>query len=193
MCKESKECKVKFLLNMKKQPEENDKTFYEVRVEKTGEHEHTDTTKQLRGNLCWTIKAASPFTEEFEKVQIESTEDLSESGEENLLLNHDLIDLMQKFYMPYIFIWVGFVFRKMNPKYSITRIDQGCIEKYFGTCKRAKRHEAIVPAKYVLDSFQTVLANSIMLTKPKTKKRKQGKNDGNFKIIFLVIYYSFLI
>ena len=38
---------------MKKQPEENDKTFYEVRVEKTGEHEHTDTTKQLRGNLCW--------------------------------------------------------------------------------------------------------------------------------------------
>ena len=53
MCKESKECKVKFLLNMKKQPEENDKTFYEVRVEKTGEHEHTDTTKQLRGNLCW--------------------------------------------------------------------------------------------------------------------------------------------
>ena len=84
-------------------------------------------------------------------------------------------------------------FTKMNPKYSITRIDQGCIEKYFGTCKRAKRHEAIVPAKYVLDSFQTVLANSIMLTKPKTKKRKQGKNDGNFTIMFLVIYYSFLI
>ena len=85
---------------------------------------------------------------------------------------------MQKFYMPYIFIWGGFVFRKMNATYSITRIDQGCIEKYFGTRKRAKRHEAIVPAKYVLDSFQTVLANSIMLTKPKTTKRKPTKQDG---------------
>jgi hypothetical protein len=77
--------------------------------------------------------------------------------------------------MPYIFIWGGFVFRKMNPTYSITRIDQGCIEKYFGTRKRAKRHEAIVPAKYVLDSFQTVLANSIVLTKQKKLKKKTNK------------------
>jgi hypothetical protein len=58
---------------------------------------------------------------------------------------------------------------------SNTRIDQGCIEKYFGTRKRVKCHEAIVPAKYVLDSFQSVLANSIVLTKEKKLKKKTIK------------------
>jgi hypothetical protein len=64
----------------------------------------------------------------------------------------------------------------MDPNYSITRIDQGCIEKYFGTRKRAKRHEPKVPAKYAPDTFQTVLTNSIIFTKPKTKKQKITKN-----------------
>ena len=105
--------------------------------------------------------------------------DTSQPGDENVLFNVDLIYFMQNFYMPFILIWGGFVFRKMDPTYSITRIDQGCIEKYFGTRKRAKRHEPIVPAKYALDSFQTVLANSIIFTKSKTKKAKNNKkNDG---------------
>ena len=77
--------------------------------------------------------------------------------------------------MPYIFIWGAFVFRNMDPTYSITRIDQGCIEKHFGTKKRVKGHQPINPAKYVLDSFQTVLANSIMFTKPKQNKKEKLK------------------
>ena len=98
-----------------------------------------------------------------------------QQGDENVLFNVDLIYFMQNFHMPYIFIWGGFVFRKMDPNYNITRIYQGCIEKYFSTRKRAKRHEPIVPAKYALDSFQTVLANSIIFSKSKTKKAKNKK------------------
>ncbi len=42
-------CKVIFILAIKEKPEESEKTFFEVKVEKIGEHEHSETAKQLRG------------------------------------------------------------------------------------------------------------------------------------------------
>ena len=38
-----------FILAIKEKPEESEKTFYEVKVEQIGEHEHSETAKQLRG------------------------------------------------------------------------------------------------------------------------------------------------
>jgi hypothetical protein len=38
--------------------------------------------------------------------------------------------------MPYIFIWAGFVFRKIETA-NITRLSQGVIEKHFATIRGA--------------------------------------------------------
>ena len=121
----------------------------------------------------------------FEKIQndcvIEFMEDDStdeyESFKLNPLYNPDLIDYFQKYYLPYIFIWGAYAFRNMDPDYSITKIDQGCIEKYFGTMKRIRGHLPIVPARHVLHSLRTVLANNAMLT----TKSKKGKRKVNSK------------
>ena len=81
--------------------------------------------------------------------------------------------------MPYIFIWGGYIFRNMDPSYSVTKIDQGCIEKYFGTIKRIRGHQPIVPvpAKHVLHSMKYVLANCIIITAPKAMKRKRAEHE----------------
>ena len=106
-----------------------------------------------------TIKSASPFTRVFEKIQEESTDLTTDlSGETNPLYYPQLINYLQKFFMPYIFIWGALVFRKMDPDCKITKIDQGCIEKYFGSIKHVRGHQPIVPARHVLDSYKTVLS-----------------------------------
>lgn len=122
-----------------------------------------------------TIKSASPFTVVFNKIQAEVSECVS--GEENLLYNINLINYLQNFYMPYIFIWSGYVFRNMDPSYSLTKIDQGCIEKYFGTIKRIRGHQPIVPAKHVLHSLRFVLANSIIFTGSQQSLKRKRKED----------------
>ena len=88
--------------------------------------------------------------------------------------------------MPYIFIWSALVFRKIDPDCQITKIDQGCIEKYFGSIKHVRGHQPIVPARHVLDSYKTVLANSIILTEKakQEKKIKKAKNEGTFFLEF---------
>ena len=110
--------------------------------------------------------------------------DDSESGEENLLYYPEFIKFLQSFFMPYIFIWGGYIFRNMDSTYSITKIDQGCIEKYFGTTKRVRGNIPLVPAKHVLLSFKTVIANCVMFTETqelRTKHRETGKQKDDCK------------
>ena len=71
----------------------------------------------------------------------------------------------------------------MDPSYSITKIDQGCKERYFGTIKHIRGHQPIVPAKHVLDSFKTVLANSIMFKKSAKPIKKPTTDDCKFLIL----------
>ena len=110
----------------------------------------------------------------FEFMEDDSTDEY-ESFKLNPLYNPDLIDYFQKY--TYIFIWGAYAFRNMDPDYSITKIDQGCIEKYFGTLKRIRGHLPIVPARHVLHTLRTVLANNAMLT----TKSKKGKRKENSK------------
>ena len=72
----------------------------------------------------------------------------------------------------------------MDPDCKITKIDQGCIEKYFGSIKHVRGHQPIVPARHVLDSYKTVLANSILFTEKakQEKKTKKAKNEGKIEL-----------
>ena len=52
-CKESKDCEAKYVLSIRNKPVEDDKTFYQVSVQKIGEHIHNELKSQLRGYvLC---------------------------------------------------------------------------------------------------------------------------------------------
>ena len=58
----------------------------------------------------------------------------------NYLFNIDLILFLNENFMPYIFIWSGFIFRNLNFKgkngETITHLTSGSIEKEFGTIKK---------------------------------------------------------
>ena len=71
------------------------------------------------------------------KIEKETKIDKSLSFSDNLLFNSIFINFLQDNFMPYIFIWAGYVFRCLEYKdkfgNTITHITQGSIEKYFGT------------------------------------------------------------
>ncbi len=106
-----------------------------------------------------TIKEQSPFTEVFQQLQASYQTKGGESS--NPLYNIEYLNFLQFYFMPYIFVWSGFVYRGMN----ITRLTQGTIEKYFGTRKNLIKN-AMVPARYINATLKIVLANCL-----------QGKNE----------------
>jgi hypothetical protein len=56
-------------------------------------------------------KANSPFTKEFTDTENEVFIQSESSKPDNLLFNLDFITFLQSNFMPYIFIWSGYVFR----------------------------------------------------------------------------------
>ena len=78
--------------------------------------------------------------------------------------------------MPYIFIWSGFVLQMDGA--NITRLSQGVIEKHFGT-KRWEIPKPIVPARYILSSIKTALADCAILES--CNKISEDKDEGNIK------------
>ena len=108
-----------------------------------------------------TIKSNSPFTQEFLKIEFETTTDDSNHLTENCLFNLHFIKFLQNNFMPYIFIWAGFIFRNIDSKdkygNTLTHITQGSIEKHFGTTKIANGHIGLYPAEYATSSANTVI------------------------------------
>ena len=71
----------------------------------------------------------------------ETKTDTNDSLTANYLYNIDFISFLNYNFMPYIFIWSGFIFRNLNFKgkngETITHLTSGSIEKEFGTIKKA--------------------------------------------------------
>ena len=104
-----------------------------------------------------TIKSASPFTQDYLDIENHLRDDLLTTGEQNLLFNLEYIKFLQSNFMPYAFIWAGFIYREMDKQEKVTRLTQGCIEKFFGTTKRI-RGQPIVPARHVIESMKSAIA-----------------------------------
>ena len=105
----------------------------------------------------------------------------------NLLFNEDFIIFLQYHFMPYIFIWSGFVYRQMDGA-NITRLSQGVIEKHFGT-KRRELPKPIVPARYIISSLKTALADCAVLQS--YHKSSDDIEEGNI-IIIIITYNSYI-
>ncbi|CAF1060058.1 unnamed protein product, partial [Brachionus calyciflorus] len=95
-----------------------------------------------------TIKDSSPFTHHFNKIKIETINNLDQSNLPNVFYNKNFIDLLSENFLPYAFIWSGFVFRNLVTEETITRLTNGTIEKYFATRKKLVKN-CKEPAFYV--------------------------------------------
>ena len=80
-----------------------------------------------------TVKTASPFTKVFLSIEREAIIKKLSNFSENLLFNIEFVNFLQNNFMPYIFLWAGFVFRGIQAKdkngETITHVTQGSIEK----------------------------------------------------------------
>ena len=137
-----------------------------------------------------TIKSNSPFTNEFLKIQNETKID-SSNLTENSLYNLAFIKFLQNNFMPYIFIWAGYVFRNLDAKNkfgnAITHITQGTIEKHFGTTKIANGHIGLYPAEYATSSASAVITNCKMV-KSAVVSTKTSKTNSNFLFKHLISF-----
>ncbi len=131
----------------------------------------------LHSRKASTTKAASPFTEVF--LEIEFASKIGVCNTLNLLYNPDYIQFLQYHFMPYIFIWSGFVYRQMDGE-NITRLSQGVIEKHFGT-KRREIPKPIVPARYIFSSLQIYTALAVCAILESCNKISEDKDEGNIK------------
>jgi hypothetical protein len=137
-------------------------------------------------------KANSPFTKEFTDTENEVFIQSESSKPDNLLFNLDFITFLQSNFMPYIFIWGGYVFRDLDAVdkygYQITHLTQGSLEKHFGTIKKDHGHTAMYPAQYANEIVSSIIT-SCQVVKPIIKKAKKIKSEYFFNILSTSFYY----
>lgn len=106
--------------------------------------------KEFDARTRATIKSQSPFTEHYVAVEEGAKKNYSSDDQLDLnpYFNPPFLVFIQKEYMPYAFIWSGFVFRGLPFKKSTTHLTDGSIEKTICTRKALIDH-ALSPAEYI--------------------------------------------
>ena len=89
-----------------------------------------------------TIKSASPFTNIFKQIIDFTKLDTTDSLADNYLFYTDYIFFLQEDFMPYIFIWSGYIFRNINFKGKNDNDDTDIIidEELSTNMKKSKYH-----------------------------------------------------
>ena len=115
------------------------------------------------------------------KIEEDFRPTLSVDLPDNPLFNDEFIKYLQNNFMPYIFIWAGYIFRGLTIKgrngETITHTTQGSIEKHWKS-KIANGHKGLYPAEYAEEAISVVLAScqadkSTVLKKSSNEKSKQ--------------------
>ena len=79
-----------------------------------------------------TIKEASPFTKDFQEIQVKVVNKQPLKGVNNGLHRPSFINFLQKNFMPYAFIWSGFAFGSIDDELPYTcHITNGTVENKF--------------------------------------------------------------
>ena len=127
--------------------------------------EKDDETEFLfvdENNLFETIKEGSPFTQHFEKIYEETIDNLIECKtiDKNPLILHEFIQLLLNQYMPYCFLWSGFVLKNLcddDDDNIITRWNNGACEKIFGRRKfKGKDFKNVNPRQFVVETYSLI-------------------------------------
>lgn len=138
-------------------------------IEKSNNEYDPFTQGSIRGN--------SPFNKIFQDIFIKVSKQLSSEssdGEPNSFYCPDLIDHLLKHYMPYSFLWSGFVLRDTG----LTRLTNGALETYNGTRKR-KVTKNRLPHHYLTKNFTTFQGHTMEYLNNLAKSKKNNANESN--------------
>ncbi|CAF0770138.1 unnamed protein product [Brachionus calyciflorus] len=147
---------------------------------------YLSTMGELKTNLCQiesecdqddrtifkksTIKEASPFTAHFINIKQEAINySKIKNGDINHIRNDSYIDFLEKNFLPYAFVWSGFVFRNLN----ISRLTNGTIEKFFATRKNLVK-SSVQPGVYINLTSDVALGQALRFT---NKLLNQDESD----------------
>ena len=106
------------------------------------------------------IASNSPFTKHFKNIienVLDDTQKLVgiEEIEDNLYYVPEFVDFLMIRFMPYCFIWSGFVIRGLNNQNTRTRLANGAIENHFYSYKgMGHRHLRLLPAQNATKSYK---------------------------------------
>lgn len=123
------------------------------------------------------IKLSSPFTRHFEQIKqevLQQVNAVSPASEENPHYNSEYIDHLLNKFMPYCFIWCGFVFKGT----SLTRLTNGSVENFNRFFKSTKKTK-VLPHRHM--AFEFGIINGLCqeyltgLNDPGTKTQSQHK------------------
>ncbi len=118
----------------------------------------SDDQAEIKRNAS-TIKAGSPFSKYFLDLENETKliEQPSNKLIDNLLHNQKFVDFLQENFMPYMFLWTGFVLRGQDfVNQHTTHLTDSSIENFFYARKRMFP-EAVAPARYILGTSYITL------------------------------------
>ena len=121
---------------------------------------------KIRNKSTPTIKSSSPFTQHFKNISCRILEELENSAlnttnlDDNVHYFPEFISFLLEKYMPYCFIWSGFVIRDLNDTNLRTRFTSGTIEKHFASRKgMGSFHNRLLPEQYASKAYQLYIGN----------------------------------
>lgn len=116
-----------------------------------------------------------PFTKHFESIYEDVKKSIEDSAQfdPNYQASPEFIEFLLNKYLPYCFIWAGFVFKGLR---NTTRVTNGSIEKFFAT-KKSVIKKAVLPHVYVNTTFDTTIGYTTNFMKLKLKKQQNGESQ----------------
>jgi hypothetical protein len=129
-----------------------------------------------------TIKNKSPFTHHFKEI-FEQTKPHCNAGiddfqETNTFYNLSFIELLNERFLPYAFIWSGFVFKtlKTDDANQLTRLTNGAVESFFNFRKNLVS-TPLQPAIYIKKTIGNALAQIKFTKNQKVNKDCEEESD----------------
>ena len=131
--------------------------------------------KQIQDQMPFTLHFQAIFESCFNIVKFESEKQTN--YDQNVYYCPQFIQLLIEYYLPYSFLWAGFVLRDIyNPNgtgvatntannsnnYYVTRLTNSCVRK-FSSSKKQKGLENVLclPDKYASDSYKSIKSNCV--------------------------------
>jgi hypothetical protein len=127
--------------------------------------------KQIQDQMPFTLHFQTIFEKCFNIVKFESEKQTN--YDQNVYYCPQFIQLLIDHYLPYSFLWAGFVLRDIyNPgtssqqqpqnNFNVTRLTNSCVRKYSANKKQKGLENVLcLPDKYASDAYKTIKTNCI--------------------------------
>lgn len=139
------------------------------------EQDFEDEEERFKRQYSHSVKENSPFTVHFLDTQ-KSINYKSESSNVNTLVNQSFVEFLQKEFMPYIFLWGGFVLRDQEFDKPTTHMVDSSVEAWFRTRKNLI-DGPISPARYINETIHETLGQCKRSSKHLVSEDENEENN----------------